>query len=295
MQMPTDGLHDGSCSASNAKIVCMTGACNTTTRTCATANGDTCESASECVSNICSADGKCGAVDGSACTDDSTCRSGCVANKCAASDPARLNGGGGCSSTGSAGWTGLAFIALFALLRRSRKAVAGVAAVLAVTSAATASAQSAPSSNAAGASIDTFRTAAAGSDWFANDSLDMRGMVRPSARVLLDWGHDPLIITSPDGTKQSTAIQNQFFFNMGAAVNLFNRVRVSANLPIAVFLKGFDSRLGGAYVSPASKGGIGDLGGGCRCSRLRPVRREAHGRGRSGAHCSHRLAGEHAR
>jgi hypothetical protein len=51
--IPSDGLHDGVCDAAEAQIVCATGLCNAAKNTCAKANGATCSSANECVSNAC--------------------------------------------------------------------------------------------------------------------------------------------------------------------------------------------------------------------------------------------------
>lgn len=81
-----DGLHDGTCSVANAAAVCTSGLCNSTTNTCAAANGADCTMAAECRGNLCGSNAKCGAANGQA-----GCTSGNVADFCQS---------GACNSTG---------------------------------------------------------------------------------------------------------------------------------------------------------------------------------------------------
>lgn len=262
-KLPDDGLHAAVCTADDAKSICSSGLCNAVTNTCGVSNGEGCTDASECVSNICAADGHCGAVDGSTCTDDSVCRAGCVEGRCVSSDVRRLSGGGGCSSTDVTGYGALLAIALL-LMRRSRTAVGvtravamvAVAGVLATST--PAMAQSAATSPS-GAAIGTFHPAPAGSDYFVGDSLDLRGQVRPSARVLIDWAHNPLVVRNPDGTIAGTPVQNQLWFNIGGALNLFDRARLFINVPVAAYQNGSQTRVGGVELMPERAGGIGDF------------------------------------
>jgi streptogramin lyase len=45
-----------------------------------------------------------------------------------------------------------------------------------------------------------------GSDWFANESLDLRGHLRPAAGLVLDYSHRPLVIEQPDGSTSSSLV-----------------------------------------------------------------------------------------
>ncbi len=260
--VPSDGLHDGLCTDANAATLCASGSCNATTNTCGSSNTQTCQAASECASNVCSADGRCGLVDGAQCTNDSQCRNGCVEGRCAASDHGKLTGGGGCSSGGSQGWSVATLLVLALLaLTRSRRAAVRVATVVVVVAGVAPGVAHAQTSaaTASGAAVNTFRSAPAGSDWFGVDSLDLRGQVRPAARLLIDWAHNPVVVDNGDGTKRATALQNQWFVNLGAAVTLFDRVRVSLNVPISPYQNGFAANLGGVEVQPHAAGGFGDL------------------------------------
>ncbi len=75
--IPSDGLHNGACSPSNASAVCDSGSCNSSTNTCAGANGAACTAANQCAGNLCGSNGLCGAADG-----QSGCTSGTAAAYC---------------------------------------------------------------------------------------------------------------------------------------------------------------------------------------------------------------------
>ncbi|MFT3707365.1 MAG: DUF2341 domain-containing protein [Archangium sp.] len=259
--MPNDGLHDGQCTEANATALCQSGHCNVERSTCAVINSDGCTSNDQCESNLCGPDGKCGAADGAACTSDAICRNGCVDGFCANSDPGVLTGAGGCSQSGGgtsgALWLLVAGALFFA--RRSRRAVGAVLGLVLFLAVPARAQTSSSSSVSQGAAVDTFRGSAPGSDWFSTDSLDFRGTVRPAARVMLNWGHGLLVVRNDDGSLRSTPVENQLWLNAGAGVTLFDRVRVFANVPVAVAQGGTASNFGGQPLS-ANGGGIGDLG-----------------------------------
>jgi MYXO-CTERM domain-containing protein len=129
MPMPNDGLHDGSCAAAIAVMVCQSGLCSPAANTCAEANGAPCAQRSECVSNVCN-DGKCGSPDGQSCTSADSCRTGhCSAGICGEPtvDPPAKVAGQGCAcvvargDNGAAIAAGVAMLLGFALLQRRRR------------------------------------------------------------------------------------------------------------------------------------------------------------------------------
>ncbi len=71
--VPSDGLHDGSCSQENATAVCVSGLCNDSTDTCASDNGSTCDDSNQCLSNTCTS-GAC-VPDTNGCNVDTDCGS----------------------------------------------------------------------------------------------------------------------------------------------------------------------------------------------------------------------------
>jgi OOP family OmpA-OmpF porin len=111
----------------------------------------------------------------------------------------------------------------------------------------------------AGFAIDRFEPAARGSDWFAADSLDLRGNGRLLVGATGDFAEKPLVLYAPNGDEQRAVIQNQFFAHIGADLLLGNRLRVGVNIPIAVFQSGDPATIGSTtYVSNEATT-LGDL------------------------------------
>jgi outer membrane protein OmpA-like peptidoglycan-associated protein len=112
----------------------------------------------------------------------------------------------------------------------------------------------------AGFSLDRFQPAERGSDWFAADSLDLRG----SGRLLLgatgDWGYKPLVLyDTPTGDAQHALIQNQFFVHLGADVLIANRLRLGVNVPVALYQNGQDATIGTTTFHSSNATTLGDL------------------------------------
>jgi Legume lectin domain len=77
--LPSDGLHDGNCSAELALSVCLSGLCNATTDSCAGGKNAPCTNNAQCELDICGSNGLCGLANGEGpCsqTTKGTCQSG---------------------------------------------------------------------------------------------------------------------------------------------------------------------------------------------------------------------------
>ena len=112
---------------------------------------------------------------------------------------------------------------------------------------------------ATGLALDRFDPAERGSEWFALDSLDLRGRVRPAIGVDIDWGHKPLVLYDVNDHPVGSVVSDQLFVHAGASLVLFDRVRVGFNLPIAIAQSGDGATLGGiTYPAPGGPQ-IGDL------------------------------------
>jgi outer membrane protein OmpA-like peptidoglycan-associated protein len=111
-----------------------------------------------------------------------------------------------------------------------------------------------------GFAVNRFDPSDRGSEWFAGDSLDLRGRVRPAAGMTTDWSYRPLVVYWPDGNVRSSIVRNQITTNLGASLVLVDRVRVGLNLPVQVFADGRTGYLGGlVYPPPKSDQAVGDL------------------------------------
>jgi OmpA-OmpF porin, OOP family len=115
-----------------------------------------------------------------------------------------------------------------------------------------------------GFALDRLRPAEAGSDWFANESLDLRGGARPALSLLADVSYRPLVLLGADGEELVALIDGQFFYHVNASLVLGQRVRLSASLPLLVYSQGGQgvlAELGGRTdvpVSSADGAGLGD-------------------------------------
>jgi outer membrane protein OmpA-like peptidoglycan-associated protein len=116
-----------------------------------------------------------------------------------------------------------------------------------------------------GFALDRYRPAEAGSDWFANESLDLRGSLRPALSLVADISYRPLVLYDANGDELVPLIDGQFFYHFGASWVLGSRLRIAASLPLLVYSQGGDGLLAelGAErdvpVSSSDGSGIGDV------------------------------------
>ncbi len=110
-----------------------------------------------------------------------------------------------------------------------------------------------------GFSLNRYNPAEAGSDWFAADTLDLRGHVRPALLVLADWSHKPLVLYDEDGNEQKAIIEDQFYLDAGASLNLFERLRLSALMPFVLTSKGSEVLVDGTTFDGTQLNALGDL------------------------------------
>jgi OmpA-OmpF porin, OOP family len=132
--------------------------------------------------------------------------------------------------------------------------------LLSAAAVATALLSSAPShAQATGFALDQFDPSERGSDWFAADSLDLRGHLRPAIGIVGDYADRPLAIYNPDGSYRSSIVSDQLFVHLGASLVLWERLRVAFNLPLAVTQGGDGASVGATtYAAPGSFS-VGDL------------------------------------
>jgi MYXO-CTERM domain-containing protein len=88
--VPNEDPIDGNCTPDNGRRACLSGVCEMSDNLCGLKNGDPCNGAGECRSDICFSDGDCGLPFGQPCSGNDQCRSdkcengtctGCVLDK----------------------------------------------------------------------------------------------------------------------------------------------------------------------------------------------------------------------
>jgi OOP family OmpA-OmpF porin len=115
------------------------------------------------------------------------------------------------------------------------------------------------SAQSTGFALDRFDPSERGSEWFALDSLDLRGNGRLALGVVGDWGHKPLVIYDGSGNERSVLVRDQLFVHVGGAVNVADRLRLAANVPVLAYKSGDAGSVNGTALDAPSGQPIGDV------------------------------------
>lgn len=111
-----------------------------------------------------------------------------------------------------------------------------------------------------GFSLGRFQPSERGSSWFALDSLDFRGGLRPAVGLTGDYAHKPLVIRAADGTEQGAIVEQQTIMHAGASLVVIDRFRIGMNVPLVAHQGGDAGAAAGQSVTgPSSSAALGDL------------------------------------
>ena len=110
-----------------------------------------------------------------------------------------------------------------------------------------------------GFGINRFDASERGSDWFVGESLDLRGHARGALGLIGDYAYKPLVLYNLDGSERTLVVEHQLFAHIGGSVNLWNRLRLAANVPIAARTEGTTARFGTTVITPESGTTLGDI------------------------------------
>jgi outer membrane protein OmpA-like peptidoglycan-associated protein len=112
---------------------------------------------------------------------------------------------------------------------------------------------------ATGFSLDRFNPSERGSEWFVEDSLDLRGDPAAAVGIVGELGIRPLVIYNPDGSTQAIPVHQQLVLHPGASVTLFDRLRLGLDVPVAAYQGGTSGTVDGVSYPAVTSGGVGDL------------------------------------
>jgi outer membrane protein OmpA-like peptidoglycan-associated protein len=99
-----------------------------------------------------------------------------------------------------------------------------------------------------------------GSQWFALDSLDLRGNGRLALGVVNDYSFRSLVKYGADGSTRASIVKDQFVMHLGGAVFLGDRVRVGFNVPLQLYANGRDTVINGiTHRGADSSVAVGDV------------------------------------
>jgi hypothetical protein len=113
---------------------------------------------------------------------------------------------------------------------------------------------------AAGFALDRFSPSGGASDWFALESLDFSGHLRPSGGVTLDWADHPLAVRDNDGHEFGNSIvATQVVAHAGVSMMLLDRLRVGVSMPVAVHQNGNPQVVGDFFFRAPAGPALGDI------------------------------------
>ncbi len=113
---------------------------------------------------------------------------------------------------------------------------------------------------APGFALNRFEPAGPGSSWFTLESLDFRGTARPAMGIVGGYAYKPLVLYGNDKQELATLVNHQITLQLGVGINLYDRFRVNAALPVIVAQRGFTPEAVGPQVYAAASGAsAGDL------------------------------------
>jgi outer membrane protein OmpA-like peptidoglycan-associated protein len=110
--------------------------------------------------------------------------------------------------------------------------------------------------------IDRLEPSERGSEWLANESLDLRGHLRPSLGYVLTFARRLLVVPGAAGTAEPSRapVEDFALLHVGGGVVLFDRLRVALDLPFQVYAGGRNATANGTSIpAPPKESGVGDL------------------------------------
>src|SRR4030088_815907 len=95
-----------------------------------------------------------------------------------------------------------------------------------------AASRASPQRAQSGYAADNFEPSERGSDWFANESVDLRGPFRFALGAGGEYGYRGIIGTyNDDGTVRASVLRDQVVVHIGASFVFLDRVRLGLSLP----------------------------------------------------------------
>ena len=110
-----------------------------------------------------------------------------------------------------------------------------------------------------GFALNRFEPSDRGSDWFALESLDLRGHGRWAAGIVGDWSHRPLVLYDESGNTVQALLEDQVYAYVGGSVVWWDRLRLSASFPMVLASTSESASAGTPTLPVASGANVADL------------------------------------
>lgn len=107
--------------------------------------------------------------------------------------------------------------------------------------------------------LDRFDPSERGSEWFAADSLDLRGKVRVAAGFAGAFAYRPLVVES-GGATTTAIVEQSWVVHTGASLVLLDQVRLGFDLPLYAYQTGTTAVVATDFVkAPTDAQAFGDV------------------------------------
>src|SRR5690606_6283962 len=77
-----------------------------------------------------------------------------------------------------------------------------------------------------GFALNRFEPAERGSEWFALDSVNESGHVRPAFGLTLDYARKPLVLVNANDEEVRGVVDNQWYAHLGGSIVLLDKLRL---------------------------------------------------------------------
>jgi outer membrane protein OmpA-like peptidoglycan-associated protein len=102
--------------------------------------------------------------------------------------------------------------------------------------------------------VDRLEPSERGSDWLVNESLDLRGKLRPSFGYVVTYARKDYVVRGPTG--DVAPVRDVVLLHVGGSLVVLDRFRVALDLPLEPYANG---ETASGVPGPARGEGIGDL------------------------------------
>lgn len=110
-----------------------------------------------------------------------------------------------------------------------------------------------------GFALNRFDPADRGTDWFALDSVNETGHLRPAFGLVLDYARKPLVLVDSLEHEVTGVVDNQLYAHLGGSLIAWDRLRVGLNIPLVLVNSGGGGNVAGTDYQLSEGANIGDL------------------------------------
>lgn len=110
-----------------------------------------------------------------------------------------------------------------------------------------------------GFALNRFDPSERGSEWFALDSVNEAGHLRPAFGLVVDYARKPLVLIDADDEDVAGIVDNQLYAHLGGSLIIWDRLRLGLNVPLLLVNNGVGGVLAGTNYQLDEGAAFGDI------------------------------------